>query len=284
MGALIGLAFGLGLLLVWTSVTTAPERTGQGGVVGRLRALAAEAGMPAVAPVGIVAMSVAAALVAFVVMLLVSGVPAIGATFALLASYAPVAYLRAQVRTRRAAFRELWPEVVDNLSSAVRAGLSLPEAVGQLGTRGPDRLRDPFAQFARDFRTTGRFSACLDRLKERLADPVADRIVETLRVTRDVGGSDLGSVLRTLSAFLREDARVRGELEARQSWTVNGARLAVAAPWLVLALLSSNPQAAEAYNSRTGILVVAFGGAACVLAYRLMLRIGRLPDEQRVLR
>ena len=37
--------------------------------------------------------------------------------------------------------------------------------------------------------------------------------------------------------MLREDLRTRGELRARQSWTVNGARVAVCAPWLVLALL-----------------------------------------------
>ena len=54
-------------------------------------------------------------------------------------------------------------------------------------------------------------------------------------MAREVGGTDLGRLLRTLSAFLREDARTRAELETRQGWTVNAARLAVAAPWIVLA-------------------------------------------------
>ena len=35
-------------------------------------------------------------------------------------------------------------------------------------------------------------TAALDSLKDRLADPVGDRIVESLRLTRQVGGSDLG--------------------------------------------------------------------------------------------
>jgi len=30
--------------------------------------------------------------------------------------------------------------------------------------------------------------------------------------------------------------------------------------------------------------VLAVGGLVCLVAYRLMLRIGRLPDEERVLR
>jgi tight adherence protein B len=91
-------------------------------------------------------------------------------------------------------------------------------------------------------------------------------------------------LLRTLSSFLREDARTRAELETRQGWTVNGARLAVASPWIVLALLSVNPKAVAAYDTPAGFAVLAGGAATCLFAYRAMLRIGRLPEEERVLR
>ena len=37
------------------------------------------------------------------------------------------------------------------------------------------------------------------------------------------------------------------------------------------------------YRSSTGALILAFGAAVCVLAYRLMMRIGRLPVERRIL-
>lgn len=113
---------------------------------------------------------------------------------------------------------------------------------------------------------------------------MADRLVEALRIARDVGGTDLGRVLRTLSTFLREDARSRAELEARQSWTVNAARLAMAAPWAVLVLLASRGSTLQAYNTPGGALVLAIGAGASLLAYRMMLSIGRLPEEQRVLR
>ena len=139
--------------------------------------------------------------------------------------------------------------MVDNLASAVRAGLSLPEALSALSTRGPEVLRPPFARFAAEYRSSGRFGACLDRLKDDLADPVGDRIVETLRVAREVGGSDLGRVLRTLATFLREDARARAELETRQGWVVQAARLAVAAPWVVLLLLATQSTTLAAYDS-----------------------------------
>jgi tight adherence protein B len=162
--------------------------------------------------------------------------------------------------------------------------MSLPEGLSALALRGPAELRPPFGRFAATYRATGRFNDCLDALKDDLADPVGDRICETMRVAREVGGSDLGTVLRTLSELLRADARTRSELETRQGWVVNAARLAVAAPWVVLLLLGTQSQTLRAYDSPGGTLLLAVGAALCGLAYRVMLHIGRLPEEARVLR
>ena len=90
-----------------------------------------------------------------------------------------------------------------HVTSGVRAGLALPEALSQLAIRGPVELRPAFAAFGHDYRTSGRFAVSLDRLKERLSDPVGDRLVESLRIAREVGGSDLGILLRTPVQLVR---------------------------------------------------------------------------------
>jgi tight adherence protein B len=285
MGAFVGLLFGLGLFLIWRSFTPpAPPRPGRVTRRERVADQLAQAGIESVTPGALAASCVGVGLFVLVVMFVVSRSPAIAFAFAVMASYSPVALVKFRARQRRSELRDLWPEVVDNLASGVRAGLSLPEALTQVGLRGPEELRRPFVRFGEDYRATGRFYLCLDRLKAGLADPVGDRIVESLRMAREVGGSDLGKLLRTLSAFLREDARTRAELETRQGWTINAARLAVAAPWIVLALLSLRPEAVEAYNTAAGLVVLAIGGGLCLVAYRVMVRIGRLPEEERVLR
>jgi tight adherence protein B len=243
-----------------------------------------QAGLESVTPGGLVTCCAGVGAVVAMAMYVVSHSPVIAVEFGLLAMWSPVALVRFRLRQRRAELRDLWPEVVDNLASAVRAGLALPEALTQVGTRGPEELRSPFVRFGEDYRATGRFYDSLDRLKAALADPAGDRIIESLRMARQVGGSDLGRLLRTLSAFLREDARTRAELETRQGWTVNAARLAVAAPWIVLAMLSLRPEAVEAYDTTAGLLVLGIGGGVSLIAYRVMLRIGRLPDDERVLR
>ena len=72
-------------------------------------------------------------------------------------------------------------------------------------------------------------------------------------------------------------------VRSRQAWTVNGARLAVASPWLVLLFMSFQSEVIHRYSSSGGVAVLVFGAVACVVAYRLMTRIGRLPTERRIL-
>jgi len=282
MGALVGLMLGIGLLLIWQACTSPPRRPATRRESGTRRLLDG-AGLAGTSVAGFVGVTTMVAIFAFVVVQLISRTVPVALVFAVMAGYLPRALVSGRARRRAREFAEVWPEAVDNLASAVRAGLSLPEALGQLGVRGPEPLRPAFVAFATDYQVSGRFGECLDRLKARLADPVGDRVVEGLRIAREVGGGELGTLLRNLSRFLRDDARTRSELESRQAWTVNGARLAVAAPWLVLLMLSFQRDVIARYASTTGVLVLAGGAAVCVVAYRLMVRIGRLPSEGRVL-
>lgn len=266
MGALIGLTLGVGLLTMWLSVATPAQ------------ALAIAPPTNSRAVLVPTATALATGFLAFVL----TGLPIVALMAAVAGAYVP-----RLVRTRRwasgqARRRRAWPDVIDSLVSGVRAGLSLPEAVAGIGERGPECFREDFLAFAHDYRTTGRFSDSVCGLRDRLADPTADRICEALLVAREVGGTDLGVMLRTLGDFVRQDLRLRDEAEARRSWTVNGARLAVAAPWIVLVLLSTQAEVVDAYRTSMGMIVLTVGAAVCVLAYWFMTKVGKLPTEARL--
>lgn len=284
----VGLVLAAGVFCIyWSFWPRSDEGTGEEAPdtpMARLQDHLRQAGFASVTPGNVIFASVLLFCVVLVVGVAFTGVLPIALCFAAMAGAAPVTYVNMRARARRNLLRDLWPDAVDNIASAVRAGMALPEALAQLAVRGPAELRPAFAEFASDYRTTGRFHECLDRLKDRLSDPVADRLVESLRIAREVGGNDLGRLLRTLSLFLREDSRTRAELETRQSWTVNAARLAVAAPWAVLAMLATREEAITAYSTPLGWVVLLVGVGLCIVAYRVMVRIGRLPEEQRVLR
>lgn len=282
MGVVVGLLMGVGLLLIWSAVV-GPERPPGRRRTARLRASLDDAGLRTVSVRSLLLTSLALFVLALVAVQVLSRTLPVAVAFGGLAAYAPFSLLAGRTRRRRQELAEVWPDAVDNLASAVRAGMSLAEAVSGLGERGPEPLREAFLGFARDYQLSGRFEDCLDRLKDQLADPVGDRVVEGLRVARQVGGGDLGRLLRNLSAHLRDDVRTRAELEARQSWAVNGARLAVAAPWLVLLTMSFQREVISRYASPAGAVVLVTGAFLCLLAYRLMVRIGRLPVDRRLL-
>lgn len=282
MGTLLGLGFGIGALLIVLGWFGDHGPTRSHHSLGFFTRLAKQSGIPRLTGPTLIAACVFLATFTGVLTLLVTAVP----TAALLAFFAsggiPVLLIRRRVRLHQRTLRRAWPDAVDALLSAVRAGLSLPEAVAALEFKGPLALRPAFNEFAANYRAAGSFGEALEALGDHLADPIADRVISVLKIAREVGGSDLGSVLRTLSSILREDARMRGEIEARQSWTVNSARLAVAAPWITLALLSTRPEAVRAYNSAAGAVVLFVAFALSFLAYRVMIFIGRLPDEPRL--
>jgi tight adherence protein B len=283
MGALVGLGVGVGLVLVWSAFFVPRQPREPRSSPSRSAQLLARAGMGEISVASLVLLCVVLAVTGFAVLQVVARTVPVSVAFGLMAGYSPVAALRHRALRRQREFAEVWPDAVDNLASAVRAGLSLPDAVAALGTTGPEALRGDFAQFALDYQLTGRFGDSLDLLKARLADPVGDRVVEGLRIAREVGGGELGRLLRNLSGYLRDEARTRSELESRQAWTINGARLAVAAPWVVLLLMAFQSDVIERYSTTGGVVVLGVGAGLCVVAYRLMMRIGRLPVERRIL-
>lgn len=284
MSALLGVTTGAGLFLVWWSFWESPQQKQRDRKASRMADLLATAGVDKVSVGGLLGTCLGLALFVLLIFFALSRSWPMAACFALFAGWLPITLLRWRAKKRAAMLRQLWPDVVDHLRSAIRAGLPLPEALIQLADKGPVELRPVFREFGADYRAGGQFDASLSKLKHKLADPVADRIVEALRLTREVGGSDLGKLLGTLAEFLRESARTRSELEARQSWTINAARLAVAAPWIVLVLLSTRPEAVHAYNTPVGAAVLLGGLVISLICYSVMLRIGALPRDERVLR
>lgn len=279
----LGLLLGCGLFCLWWACWDVPRRSTARPRSSRLLALVHQAGLPGLAPRAVAAGSVLCALLALAAAQVVTRTVPVAACLSLVAGASPVMVLRGRARRRQSDLRLAWPDAIDHLASGVRAGLSLPEALSALAVRGPGDLRAAFAAFEVDYRASGRLDLALDHLKQRLADPVGDRVVESLRLARQVGGTDLGRLLRTLAEFLRADARLRGELEARQSWTVNAARLAVAAPWIVLLVLATRPESLAAYSRPAGVVILGVGASVSVASYGLMRRIARLPAERRVL-
>ena len=279
--SLLALMSALGLLLLFDGLTGPPRHRG-GSLFRSLDCLVQEAGIGIRRGRTLILLSVGIALITFVLATGITSSLVVGLVLGVAASWWPIAYARNRRNRRRKRFRAAWPDAIASLIASVRAGVSLAEGCDACVDRGPTELREGFEAFRATYRSSGSFTAGIDSMRARLADPIADRVAISLLIAHEVGGTDLVRVLRALSDFIREDLRVRKEIEARWSWTVTAARLAAAAPWIVLLLMASRPEGARAYGTPSGATVVLAGTAATMAGYRLMLRAARLPEERRL--
>jgi len=220
--------------------------------------------------------------IAAVVALVVIGVPMIAVIAGVAGTTAPVVARRAAVRRRTEARRAAWPEAVELLAGTVRSGETLVGAVGVAADRGPEVLRADLAAVAAEHRVTGDLERALTRMRETAVDPVVDRVAATLLIIHRVGGSASAEVLHTLATFLRDDVALRREVAARQSWTTVAARVAAAAPWLVILLVTARGEGRSAYSTPAGAVVLMVGAAVTLLGYRVMVAMGRIDDAPRM--
>jgi tight adherence protein B len=175
-----------------------------------------------------------------------------------------------------------YPDLVEAMISQIRSGVGLLQALATAAMSAPPAVAEPARHFWMSIQVSGDADACLDGLKSEWASPTGDAIIETVRVARQVGGTRVIDVLRELAEQIRRERNLVREVEAKQSWVKVAARVGVAAPWVVLVLLSLRAEAAAAYNSPAGITLIVGGFALSLLAYRLMLRLGRTPVPARV--
>jgi tight adherence protein B len=183
---------------------------------------------------------------------------------------------------RHSAIHGACPEMIDILISGVQSGLSLNESLTGLAQRGPEIFKVEFQRFAENIYSQGNFSRALIEVKESIAHPSFDQVIEALLIARELGGAELLTILRLLGKFIREDLTLRREIEVKQNWIKNSAHLSAAAPWILLLLLSTQPSTTEAFSTATGVLILGAGLAITAIAYLWMNSLSRIPVPKRI--
>ena len=192
-----------------------------------------------------------------------------------------VAVLEGRRASRRRSARQVWPDVIESLRSALRSGSTVAESFIDIADRVPERWRGAWRECAQELQRGVSFETAARRLKSSIADPTADTIIESLILAREVGGTELPRIVQSVADSVRAEARIRNEVRSRQSWVRHAARLGVAAPWIVLAMIASRPETRDALSSPTGSVIVVAGFGATVVAYFTMAGIARIPEQKR---
>jgi len=201
----------------------------------------------------------------------------------LFASTFPLASYRARRATRRAAAREAWPRMIEEMRLLTGSlGRSIPQALFEVGRRGPPDMQPAFAAANREWLISTDFARTIAVLKANLADPTADATCETLLVAHEVGGSDLDRRLTALAEDRIQDLQGRKDALARQAGVRFARRFVLLVPLgMTLAGLSiGNGRAA--YQTGLGQAAVVAAIAMTVACWLWAGHLMRLPEEERV--
>jgi tight adherence protein B len=199
------------------------------------------------------------------------------------AGLVPIAARRNRAERRQAQAREAWPRLVEEIRLLTGSvGRSVPQALLDVGRRGPTELRPAFRAAERQWLISTDFDRTVRVLKEQLADPTADVICETLLVAYEVGGGDLEHRLSALAEDREQDLQGRKDAAAKQSGVQFARRFVLIVPLgMALAGLSIGAGRA-AYQTSTGQLAVLAAFVALVACWLWSGRLLHLPRDERV--
>jgi tight adherence protein B len=289
---LLSLVGAYGVFLLYTSVALGWRGAGVAPPVGHRRPASrrvdvqqwlTQAGLDGVRPsqfAGTVALVFV--VVTAVTFALLGGILPAVAVGAFAATYPAVSY-RSRRRQRRQRTAEAWPRMIEEMALLTGSlGRSIPQALFEVGARGPDEMRPAFAAAHREWLLTTDFGRTVAVLKAGLADATADAACETLLVAHEIGGTDLERRLAALVDDRMADVQGRKDALAQQAGVRFARRFVLIVPvGMALAGLSIG-------NGRAAFRTPA-GQVAALLAVLVVIgcwlwsgRIMRLPDEERV--
>lgn len=290
MAVLLALAAAYGVFLLYTGVafgwrglSPGPSPLRRTARRDRAQEFLVQAGLEDVRLIELVAVIVVLAVVgAGLAYSLFGGVLAPLAV-ALACALLPVSSARRRRRVRIAQARDAWPRMIEEIRlQAVTLGRSIPQALLAVGLRGPVEFQPAFEAANRSWLLRRDFPATVRVLKERLADPTADVICETLLVAHEVGGSDIDRRLTALMEDRIADLQGRKDAVSKQAGARFARRFVIAVPigMALAGLQIGNGRAAYATPAgQAGVLV---GLAIMAVCWLWAGRIMRLPEQDRV--
>jgi tight adherence protein B len=267
--------------IVGVRVRFTPISSRRGDAVQRRRLWLRQAGLR-VTPAQFLAGSAGTGLLALVMVRAVTGSWFVAAVPAIAVSLLPRAYFGRQREQRLRSVQATWPDGLRDLLASIAAGHSLGQAVTTLAATGPEPLREAFARYPDLARMVGT-GAALEIVKEDLADPTSDRVLEVLVLAHERGGGIVRSILEDLVDATTKDLKLLDQLDTEGLEMRINSRAVVVLPWLVLVFLTmSDGPFRDFYSSARGFVTLLVGGVLSLVGLAVLGRLGKRAQETRV--
>jgi tight adherence protein B len=240
-----------------------------------------QAGLP-VTPLQFWLSSIFAGVATFLFVWLLTSVPLVALPPSIAVALVPRFYFAQQRRKLARARLEAWPEALRSIVASVSSSMSLHQALLALANSGPMQLRPVFARYS-SLSFTLDSATALEVVREELADPVSDRVIEDLLLALEQGPAVVIDIMVDLSRSTVEDLQVLDRVETAQLEQRLNARAVFVLPFLFLILLTVQPgPGRDFYASAAGVAVITVGTGLSLLGMVIVRQLSRLPEEPRV--
>jgi tight adherence protein B len=180
--------------------------------------------------------------IAYLLVLRVTQQPLIGLLAAALVSTLPYVYVRRARTKRLAKFEEQFPEAIDLLARALRAGHALTTGLQMVGDELPDPIRGEFRQLY-DQQSYGLPLPDALRSFARRVPLIDAKFFVTALLTQREAGGNLAEVLDNLASIIRDRFRVKRQVRVISAHgRITGWVLAGLPPTLALVLSFMIPE------------------------------------------
>lgn len=197
----------------------------------------------------------------------------VGLVLALLVLVISRAVLNNKVRSRREAFIAQLPETLQMLSSMLRTGYGLQQALDAVASEAIEPTRSWLTQILIEVRTGRDLVDALRSLAIQMDSIDFDWVVAGIEISRETGG-DLALTMDTVAATIRERDKLRGQIRALTAEGRMSAYVMLALPPGVGILsYSLNPDLASILREPIGVAMLSVTAVLMTCGYFWMRRM-----------
>lgn len=186
----------------------------------------------------------------------------------------PWLLLKRKQGKRRQAFEQAFPDALDLMTNALRAGYSLQAAMEFTGREAAPPLRAEFLRFYDEQRLGVDVRTALLAMQERIGTEEARLFVTSLILQRETGGN-LVELLTNISTLIRERIKFQANLETLTAEPKMSARVLAGMPFVMFAAIYSiNAQYMQPlFTDPKGKFLMVYALVSVVIGYIIMNKI-----------
>lgn len=174
-------------------------------------------------------------------------------------------YVQRSKAKRQAAFADQLPDVLRLVTTSLRSGFGLTQALDTVAEEAEEPARSEFAHVLVEARLGRDLSDAMNALSRRIGSRDLEWVVAAIDINRDTGGN-LSEILNTVGETIRERQRMARQVATLTAEGRLSARILTAVPLLVaLWQWRSNPEQFELLTHGGGLVALIIAGVLLLL-------------------